>query len=172
MYEGCLLSFAYGNKTTRTYKHARSLSDNTWFEDQLPACRPYSRQLLRLVIVIKKKATNRIHILLGEKTAWHLPSCEIHPAKSLHSTLRRFMIDLFGAEVPPHRPCGILSVEHDASTGKDGVCLTLLVAFRVPLEEVPIIGKCVWHEITKGLGDKLLQRVSLKNSTIPLHVVR
>nr|CAI5846854.1 unnamed protein product [Callosobruchus analis] len=156
----------------RAYKEARSLDDATWFEDQLPAARPYSRQLLRLVIVIKKKATNRIHILLGEKTAWHLPSCEIHPAKSLHSTLRRFMIDLFGAEVPSHRPCGILSVEHDASNGKDGVCLTLLVAFRVPLEEVPIIGKCVWHEITKELGDQLLQKVSMKHSTIPLHVIK
>lgn len=66
--------------------------------------------MLRLVVVIKKKATNRVHVLLSERTAWHLPICEIHPSKSVHSTLRRFMVELFGAEVAAHRPHGILSV--------------------------------------------------------------
>lgn len=156
----------------RMYKEARRINESGWFDDQLPALRPYSKQLLRLVVVIKKKANNSVHILLSEKTAWHLPACEIHPTKSIHSTLRRFMIELCGAEVPAHRPCGLLSVEHDASTNKDGLCLTLLVAFRAPLEEVPIIGKCVWHELSKNLSDKLLQKVASKNATFFLNVIK
>lgn len=56
--------------------------------------------------------------------------------------------------------------------GQDGACITLLVAFRSPLEEVPIIGKCVWHEISKDLGNKLILKLASKNSTIPLHVIR
>lgn len=50
--------------------------------------------------------------------------------------------------------------------------MTLLVVFKSALEEVPIIGKCVWHETTKEVGDKLLVRVAARNSTIPLHVIR
>lgn len=56
--------------------------------------------------------------------------------------------------------------------GSDGVCLTMLVAFRKPLEEVPIIGKCVWHETSKELGDKLLEKVSTRNSTLLVNVIR
>lgn len=99
------------------------------------------------------------------------------------------MVDLFGAEVPPHKPHGILTVrppktpicsiifgvfqlEQDSTNRKDGVCLTLLVTFKVPLEEAPIIGKCVWHETSKELGDKLLARITSKNGTIPINVIR
>lgn len=99
------------------------------------------------------------------------------------------MIELFGAEVAPHRPHGLLSVsidipftfwinfpvfqlEHDAHSGQDGACMTLLVTFRAPLEEVPIIGKCVWHEVSKEIGEKLLMRIAHKNSTFPVHVIR
>lgn len=89
---------------------ARRTHDKTWHLDQLPAKRPYSKILLRLVIVIRKRATNRVHVLLSERTAWHLPTCEVHPYKSIHSTLRRFMVELFGADVAPHRPHGLLSV--------------------------------------------------------------
>lgn len=157
----------------RMYEQARKIQEPGWFEDQLPALRAYPRQLLRLVVVIKKKSNNQVNILLSERTSWHLPACEIHPGRSLHSTLRRFMVELFGAEVPSHRPCGLLSVEHDSSTNQDGLCLTLLVAFRSPLEEVPIISKCVWHEISsKDLSDKLLQKVSSKNATFFLNVIK
>ncbi|KAJ8984898.1 hypothetical protein NQ317_002738 [Molorchus minor] len=156
----------------RAYKQARKEKDHGWHEDQLPALRSYSKLLLRLVVIIKKKATNRVHVLLSERDTWHLPTCEVHPSKSIHSTLRKFMVELFGAEVPAHRPHGLLSVEYDPSTDKDGVCLTLLVAFRAPLEEVPIIGKCVWHETSKELGDKLLHRVASRCSTFPLHVIK
>ncbi|CAG9829497.1 unnamed protein product [Diabrotica balteata] len=156
----------------KVFKEARRVNEPGWFEDQLPALRAYAKQLLRLVVVIKKKANNRVHILISERTSWHLPACEIHPNKSIHSTLKTFMVELFGAEVPQHRPCGLLSVEHDASTNKDGLCLTLLVAFRTPLEEVPIIGKCVWHEVSKDLGDKLLLKVASRNATFCLNTIR
>lgn len=154
------------------FRDARRNGDRTWHSDQLPALRPHSKLLLRLVVLIRKKSTNRIHVLLSERTAWHLPTCEIHPSKNLHSTLKRFMIDMFGAEVAQHRPHGLLSVEHDGRNGNDGVCLTVLVAFRAPLEEVPIIGKCVWHEVSKELSEKLSQKVVAKNSTFELHVIR
>lgn len=61
-------------------------------------------------MVIKKRATNRVHVLLSERTAFHLPTCEIYPSKSVHSTLKRFMVEIFGAEVASHRPHGLLSV--------------------------------------------------------------
>ncbi|RZC36415.1 hypothetical protein BDFB_014512 [Asbolus verrucosus] len=66
----------------------------------------------------------------------------------------------------------LLQVEYDPENRQEGVCLTLLVAFRAPLEEVPIIGKCVWHETSKELGEKLLAKVSSRNLTIPIHVIR
>ncbi|KAJ3640801.1 hypothetical protein Zmor_027341 [Zophobas morio] len=155
----------------RAFKEARQIQDKTWHSDQLPCLRPHSKLLLRLVVVIKKKATNRVHVLLSERTSWHLPTCEINPAKSLHSTLRKFMVDLFGAEVGAHRPHGLLSVEFDPRERKDGACLTMLVAFRPPLEEVPIIGKCVWHEISKELGERLLAKMASRNLLIPVHVI-
>lgn len=63
-------------------------------------------------------------------------------------------------------------MEYNPESNNDGVCLTLLVAFKAPLEDVPIIGKCVWHETTQELGDQLLHRVAARNSTIPMHVIR
>lgn len=81
------------------------------------------------------------------------------------------MVELFGAEVAKHRPHGLLSIEHQPDIGKDGICFTLLVVFRPPLEEVPIVGKCVWHETSKELGEELMVRVAAKNSTIPLNVI-
>ncbi|KAB0795043.1 hypothetical protein PPYR_04828 [Photinus pyralis] len=156
----------------RTYVKAQKMNDKTWHQEILPAPKEHSSLLLRLVILIKKRSTNRVHVLISERTAFHLPVCEIHPAKSLHSTLRRFMVELFGAEVAPHRPHGVLSVEHNCINNKDGLCLTMLVVFRAPLEEVPIIGKCVWHETSMTLGETLMIRVGARNSTIPINVIR
>jgi hypothetical protein len=36
-------------------------------------------------------SSNRVHILLSEKTEVHLPVCEINPTRNLHSTLKKFM---------------------------------------------------------------------------------
>ncbi|XP_047990280.1 8-oxo-dGDP phosphatase NUDT18 [Leguminivora glycinivorella] len=141
-----------------------------WHKNLLPAAIPHVKDLLRLIVVIKKRSTNRLHVLLSEKTAIHFPVCEINPAKSVHSTLRRFMVEMFGADVGQHRPLGLLNVEADPSS--DGCCLTLLVAFRPPLEEVPLIGKCVWHELSQESEQQLLSKITTKNSTVELHVVR
>jgi 8-oxo-dGDP phosphatase len=47
---------------------------------------------------------------------------------------------MFGAELPQHRPHGVLNVEHspinNVEVEGDGFCLTLLVSIRQPLEEV------------------------------------
>lgn len=144
--------------------------DSSWYKKQLVSSHSHTKVLLRLVIVAVKKSTNSVNVLLSEKTSLHLPVCELHPKKSLHSTLRRFMMEMFGAGVPQHKPHGILTVEHNPSKG-DGVCLTLLVVFRPPLEEISLIGKCSWHETSKDVGNQLMAKVSSKNSTIPLHVI-
>uniref|UniRef100_A0A6M2DMF0 Putative nudix hydrolase fgf-2 n=1 Tax=Xenopsylla cheopis TaxID=163159 RepID=A0A6M2DMF0_XENCH len=157
----------------RAYYEAKMTNDTFWHPDILPCKVEHNKNLLRLVIIIKKRATNRVHILLSEKTLLHFPTTEIHPARNVHSTLRRFMVEMFGAELPQHRPHGLVSVEHDPlNSQSDGFCMTLLVAFRPPLEEVPIIGKCIWHEVPKDIGDQLLKRVSSKNASVLLHVIR
>ncbi|KAF5281775.1 hypothetical protein FQA39_LY17694 [Lamprigera yunnana] len=156
----------------RLYTNAHNLKDKSWHHNILPVPRAHNQLLLRLVILSKKRSTNRVHLLLSERTAFHLPICEIHPTKSLHSTLRRFMVELFGAEVPAHRPHGVFSVEHEISNSMDGLCITMLVVFKAALEEVSIIGKCIWHETSVALGDKLMLRVGARNSTIPINVIR
>ena len=152
-------------------------SDSTWHKNILPSPKSHYKNYLRLVIAARKRATpNRVNMLMSEKTAFHFPTCEIHPQKSLHSTLRKFMVELFGAEVPQHRPVGLLSVEHNPSmTGNqicDGICLTLLVVFKPTLEEISFIGKCSWCELSKEASDRLSIIVVSKNSTFPLSVVR
>jgi 8-oxo-dGDP phosphatase len=54
--------------------------------------------------------------------------------------------EIFGSELPAHRPHGVLSVEHSPAPADperegegDGICLTLLVSVRQPLEEVTYI---------------------------------
>ncbi|GLH03736.1 8-oxo-dGDP phosphatase NUDT18 [Gryllus bimaculatus] len=144
-----------------------------WHKEILPTIKPHKKLLLRLVVCIKKRSNNRVHVLLSEKTEVHLPVCEIHPAKNLHATLKKFMTEIFGADVPPHKPHGLLSIEHSGKPEgtDDGLCLTLLVSFRKPLEEVGIIDKYTWLEISKQLGDELLNRLP-KNMTVPLNVIR
>ncbi|XP_014285989.1 8-oxo-dGDP phosphatase NUDT18 [Halyomorpha halys] len=136
----------------------------------LPALRSHEKLILRLVVCIKQRSSNRVHILLSEKTEVHFPLCEINHQKNLHSTLRKFMVEIFGADVPPHKPHGLLNIEHSGS-GQDGLCLTVLVSFRVPLEDVFPIDKYTWLMLSKELGDQLLERLP-KNMAIPLNVIR
>ncbi|GFG35121.1 hypothetical protein Cfor_09609 [Coptotermes formosanus] len=154
----------------RSY-HARK--DELWHGCVLPAVRPHQKLLLRLVVCIRKRSNNCVHILLSEKTEVHLPVCEINPTRNLHSTLKKFMSEIFGADLPAHKPHGILTVEHCGRpvATNDGLCLTILVSFRIPLEEVGIIDKYTWLEVSKQLGEDLLRRLP-KNMTVPLHVIR
>ncbi|XP_044738702.1 8-oxo-dGDP phosphatase NUDT18 [Chrysoperla carnea] len=159
----------------RFYKEAQKRSDPTWHPDLLPAVQSHKRILLRVVICARKRATNRLNFVISELESMHLPTCEIYPTRSVHVSLKKFMVNLFGAEVPQHRPHGLLNVEHNGIEGNfDGFCLTLLVAFRPPVEDVPIVAnKCIWQEInSKHLEESLLRKISNKNETIPLNVIR
>ncbi|XP_034940124.1 8-oxo-dGDP phosphatase NUDT18 [Chelonus insularis] len=142
-----------------------------WYASILPVEKSWNKLLLRLIVCIKKKATNRMHVLISEKSYLHLPMCEINPGKNVHSTLHRFMVEIFGEQVASHRPHGLLSVEFSGETQGDGLCLTLLVSFRPALEEVKINGKYVWHEISKNIADLIADRLP-RNMTIPLNVIR
>ncbi|KAJ1532391.1 hypothetical protein ONE63_000991 [Megalurothrips usitatus] len=139
----------------------------------LPAIKPHKKLLLRLVVCVRQKSSNRLHILLSEKTEVHFPMCEINHNRNLLSLLHKFMVEIFGADVPPHKPHGLLSVEHcgKPEAMHDGLCLTMLVSFRVPLEEVFPIGKYTWSQVSKDLGDKLLACLP-RNMALPLHVIR
>ena len=76
-------------------------------------------------------------------------------------------------QLDSHKPHGLLNVEHSAKTeGKnDGILLTLLVSFRVPLENVYPIDKYSWVIIPKELEEALNSRIR-KNMTVSLHVHR
>lgn len=81
---------------------------------------------------------------------------------------------IFGNEMPPHKPHGILTLEHNGMPCEehDGLGLTLLVSIKNPLEDVGIINsKYTWLEMSKHLGQKLLSRIS-KNMAVQFNVVR
>ncbi|XP_046984618.1 8-oxo-dGDP phosphatase NUDT18 [Schistocerca americana] len=144
-----------------------------WHGKILPVIKGHQKLLLRLLVCIKKRSNNRVHILLSEKNDIHLPLCEINPRKSLHSILKTFMTEIFGADVAPHKPHGVLSVEFSGRPEgiNDGVCLTILVSFRKPLEEVGIIDKYTWLEVSETLGNEILNKLP-KNMVTPLNVIR
>lgn len=152
--------------------YAKALTD-PWHSQQLPAIRPHNKLLLRLVIVIRRKENNRVNVLVSEKTAAHLPVCEINPNRSIHSTLKKYMVEIFGNDLPPHRPHGLLSIEHSGKPAhsNDGSCLTLIISVRIPLEDVVLIDKYAWLELDRSLGDEILGRLG-KNMTVPLAVIR
>lgn len=146
-----------------------------WHSNVLPTRHPHKRNYLRVLAVVRKRATNSMNILISEKNAHHFPTVEIHPNRSLHSTLRKFMIEIFGAELPQHRPHGLLSMEHAPASSNDvtdGICLNLLVAFRPALEEISLIGKCIWQELSSPLDETLARILGSKHGSIPLNVIR
>lgn len=71
--------------------HGRTKAD-PWHPNLLPSPQAHTRLLLQLVVCIKQRASNRIHVLLSEKNQVHLPLCEIYPSRSVHATLRKFMV--------------------------------------------------------------------------------
>ena len=60
-------------------------------------------QSSRALILIRKKSNNRMHVLVSEMTAAHLPVCQINPMRSIHSTLKKYLTEIFGAEIPAHK---------------------------------------------------------------------
>ncbi|CAG0882782.1 unnamed protein product [Cyprideis torosa] len=117
---------------------------------------------------------NALHVLASEKTALHLPISEVNPMRSVHTTLKRYMTEIFGASLPPHRPHGLLSLEHSPALQEnetDGLTLNLLVTIRCPLEDAPLIDKYSWIPIREPLAKHLAARCE-KNMTIALNVIR
>lgn len=186
---GDILPLIELGRTYQRFTHSQTIGrPPQWHAPILTAPRAHERNYLRVVAVIKRRSNNRVNVLLSEKNAYHFPSVEIHHARSIHATLRKFMIELFGAELPQHRPHGILSIEHSpkpatpngvgngtaaAKRAADGICITILVIFRPALEEVSILkSKCVWHEVSKAADDCIGEILSMRNSTLALHVVR
>ncbi|XP_066595057.1 8-oxo-dGDP phosphatase NUDT18 isoform X2 [Prorops nasuta] len=138
----------------------------------LPMNKMHAKLILRLIITAKKKATNKVHILIVDKSQVNLPVCEINPHRNLLSTLHGYMVDIFGANVPQHKPHGLLSIEFSSGIGGgDGLCLTLLVSFKLPLEEVPIVGDFIWYQLSGNVAESLTARLP-RNMTVPLNVVR
>jgi len=84
------------------------------------------------------------------------------------------MQEMFGADLPSHRPHGVLALGHcsrpEPENG-DGLSLTLLVSVRMPLEEVALIDKYSWLKVTEEVAANLLSRMG-KFRTVPLNVVR
>ncbi|XP_060818032.1 8-oxo-dGDP phosphatase NUDT18 [Bombus pascuorum] len=137
----------------------------------MPISTPLSKLLLRLTITSKKRSTNKLHVLVSDTMPFHLPICEINPHRNLLSTLHNFMKELFGNGVAQHKPHGILSLEFSGGQGGDGLCLTLLVSFKLPVEDVPATGKFIWHELPENLATSVTYRLP-RNMTVPLNVIR
>ena len=82
---------------------------------------------------------------------------------------------MFGADLPSHRPHGVLALGHNYSQQRpkitDGLCLTLLVSVRLPLEEVGLIDKYSWFQVNLEVAGTLLSRMG-KFHTVQLNVVR
>ncbi|KAL0110036.1 hypothetical protein PUN28_013576 [Cardiocondyla obscurior] len=137
----------------------------------MPVFKSHAKLLLRIIVTSKKRATNRLHVLASDTEQYNLPICELNPNRSLLSTLHNFMTEIFGNDVAQHKPHGLLSVEFSGGQEGDGLCLTLLVSFKLPLEDVPIIGKYIWHELSENVAESLAARLP-RNMTVPLKVVR
>ena len=82
--------------------------------------------------------------------------------------------EMFGADLPSHRPHGVLALGHNYQSRPkiaDGLCLSLLVSVRLPLEEVGLIDKYSWFQVNLEVAGILLSRMG-KFRTVPLNVVR
>lgn len=137
----------------------------------MPLSRSFSKLLLQLIVIAKKRATNKLHVVVSDTEVYHLPICEINPNRSLLSTLHNFMTEIFGTDVAPHKPHGLLAVEFSGNCDGDGLCLSLLVSFKLPVEEVPIIGKYSWYQVPENIAEGITVRLP-RNMTVPLNVVR
>lgn len=155
----------------RARQYHATRATEPWHPPTLPAVRPHEKLYLRIVTIIRKKSNNMLHVLVSEKGNAHLPICEINPARSVHTALKKFVQSIFSSEPPPHKPHGVLSLEHSgAPVGEhDGLCLTLLVSCKAALEDLSLSPRYTWLEVSSPLSDKLLARTN-KNMTVFLKV--
>lgn len=153
---------------------ATSDISHRWHKPVLPSVRPHASLLLRLVVIVRKRTSNRMHVLVSERNDRpHLPVCALNPSRSVYTTLKRYMQEVFGVDLPPHRPHGVLSMEHSGKPmhEHDGLCLTILVSVKSALEDVHLADDAyTWLELSDGVGNAILDRVA-KNMTVPLNVI-
>lgn len=145
---------------------------NVWHKPQFSNIREHHQMLLRMVCVIRRKENNRFHVLVSEKESPHIPLCEINPSRSTHAALKRFMTRIFGERLPEHRPFGVLSVEHNGvpKHEHDGLCLTLLVLCRVPLEEAVPKAGYTWLQVEPELEGLVISKLA-KHKSLLLNVI-
>lgn len=75
--------------------------------------------------------------------------------------------------LPQHKPVGILTVEHSFATQDDqydGLCLTLLVVCKDPVESVHTKTGFSWRQLEGSLEATLVSKLS-KYKTISLNVL-
>ncbi|XP_054163088.1 8-oxo-dGDP phosphatase NUDT18-like [Oppia nitens] len=149
----------------KQYKQNRDV----WHRSQLVCIRSHNQMLMRVVCAIRRKENNRLHILVSEKTSPHIPVCEISPQRSVHAALKRFMQNIFKDNQPEHKPVGVLTVEHNGIPERqhDGLCLTILVIFRVPLEEAVPTNDYTWLQVEPELEGLIISRTA-KYKTVNL----
>lgn len=145
-----------------------------WHSEQLVISRLVPNIFLRLLIAIRSRQSNAYSVLISDSLVQHIPMTEINPARSVHATLKRFMQHIFGAEhLPQHKPVGILTVEHSFASEPDqydGLCLTLLVVCKDPLEGVRTKTGFSWRQLDASLEATLVSKLS-KYKTISLNVL-
>ncbi|KAG8239278.1 hypothetical protein J437_LFUL019034 [Ladona fulva] len=65
---------------------------SNWHPPLLPVRKTHKQLYLRLVICVRKRSNNRVHVLLSEKNEIHLPLCELNPIHSTHHTFKKYMM--------------------------------------------------------------------------------
>ena len=94
----------------------------------------------RAVILIRKKSNNRMHVLVSEKTAAHLPVCQINPMRSIHSTLKKYLTEIFGAEIPAHKVFIIITEDiyqlHEILSTEQIIITTIITEDIYQLHEI------------------------------------
>lgn len=80
--------------------------------------------------------------------------------------------EIFGADVAPHKPHGVLNIEHcgKPEATNDGFCVSLLVTFQSPLEDVFPIAKFNWTAVSAECAKSICIRTA-RNMTVPLKVI-
>lgn len=85
------------------------------------------------------------------------------------------MQHIFGIDrLPQHKPIGILAVEHSFASQPDqydGLCLTLLVGCKDPIESVHTLQGFSWRQLDSTVESQLVSKLSSKYKTITLNVV-
>lgn len=162
--------------------YVKEFKDNTsstmWPRDILPVTKSHAKNYVRLICTIKSRTRNGFQLLHSERDETHFPLFEIHPERNLYSTLIKFLKEIFGSDLPQHRPQGILSVEHQpegknsVNSPTDGICLNLLVLFRPPVEEVSMIGKYEWKELDEDASRDMAKLIAAKSNLVALNVLR